>query len=176
MLLNINSEKLKQIRESKCWSQQQLADLSGLSLRTVQRIEAKGVASQESIKCLSAVFELDTQDLLDTTRTPDAKSASECTEPNERDLDRAFSNSATYDVNDTRFKQARRKMLIEFGVVFLTHIVAFISLFAAVNSGTIAEDTFGLLKDIVSIALVVSALALLWKEKRLKRKLNVSSW
>lgn len=41
------------------WSQQQLADASGLSVRTVQRIEAGYPASTESLKSLAAVFEVD---------------------------------------------------------------------------------------------------------------------
>ena len=63
MQLKINANKLKQLRESRCWSQQQLAEMSGLSLRTVQRIEAKSVASKESIKCLGAVFDIGITDL-----------------------------------------------------------------------------------------------------------------
>ena len=41
------------------WSQQQLAEASGLSVRTVQRIEAGYPASTESLKSLAAVFEVD---------------------------------------------------------------------------------------------------------------------
>jgi len=41
------------------WSQQQLADASGLSVRTIQRIEAGYPASTESLKSLAAVFEVD---------------------------------------------------------------------------------------------------------------------
>ena len=77
MQLKINANKLKQLRESRCWSQQQLADMSGLSLRTVQRIEAKSVASQESVKCLGAVFdiaisELFADDVLTDNPAPDS--------------------------------------------------------------------------------------------------------
>ena len=41
------------------WSQQQLAEASGLSVRTVQRIEAGYPASTESLKSLAAVFDVD---------------------------------------------------------------------------------------------------------------------
>ena len=40
-------------------SQQQLADLSGLSVRTIQRLEKGQDASTESLKSLAAVFEID---------------------------------------------------------------------------------------------------------------------
>ncbi|MBL4568855.1 MAG: helix-turn-helix transcriptional regulator [Flavobacteriaceae bacterium] len=54
---NINS--LKRLRLEYKWSQTQLADLSGLSLRTIQRIENGDKPSIESIKALSSLFEID---------------------------------------------------------------------------------------------------------------------
>lgn len=50
---------VQKLRLQKGWSQQQLADLSGLSVRTVQRIEQGQSASVESLKSLAAVFEID---------------------------------------------------------------------------------------------------------------------
>ncbi len=50
---------IKQIRISKGWSQEQLAEFSGLSVRTIQRIERGHNAGLESLKCLAAVFETD---------------------------------------------------------------------------------------------------------------------
>ncbi len=50
---------IQKLRLQRGWSQQQLADLSGLSVRTVQRIEQGQVASTESLKSLAAVFEID---------------------------------------------------------------------------------------------------------------------
>ena len=50
---------VQKLRLQKGWSQQQLADLSGLSVRTVQRIEQGQAASLESLKSLAAVFEID---------------------------------------------------------------------------------------------------------------------
>ena len=50
---------IQKLRLQRGWSQQQLADLSGLSVRTIQRIEQGQVASTESLKSLAAVFEID---------------------------------------------------------------------------------------------------------------------
>jgi len=50
---------VQKFRLKKGWSQQQLADFSGLSVRTVQRIEAGQPASTETLKSLAAVFEVD---------------------------------------------------------------------------------------------------------------------
>ncbi|MBT5185716.1 MAG: Pr2TM family membrane protein, partial [Kordiimonadaceae bacterium] len=48
---------IKTLRQEKGWSQEHLAQASGLSLRTIQRIERGHKASLESLNCLSAVFE-----------------------------------------------------------------------------------------------------------------------
>lgn len=50
---------IKEIRISKGWSQEQLAQFSGLSVRTIQRIERGYNAGLESLKCIAAVFEVD---------------------------------------------------------------------------------------------------------------------
>ena len=50
---------IQKLRLQRGWSQQQLADASGLSVRTIQRIEAGQPASTESLKSLAAVFEVD---------------------------------------------------------------------------------------------------------------------
>jgi transcriptional regulator with XRE-family HTH domain len=50
---------VQKLRLKRGWSQQQLAEASGLSVRTVQRIEAGQPASTETLKSLAAVFEVD---------------------------------------------------------------------------------------------------------------------
>ena len=45
------------------WSQEQLAEMSALSVRTIQRIEKGGNADIESLKSLAAVFELELSEL-----------------------------------------------------------------------------------------------------------------
>lgn len=49
---------IQKLRLQRGWSQQ-LADLSGLSVRTIQRLEKGQDASTESLKSLAAVFEID---------------------------------------------------------------------------------------------------------------------
>ena len=48
---------IQQRRLEKGWSQEELARHSGLSTRTIQRIEGGQKAGLESLKCLAAVFE-----------------------------------------------------------------------------------------------------------------------
>ena len=50
---------VKDLRQERNWSQEKLADLSGLSLRTLQRIEASNKAGYESLRCLALAFEID---------------------------------------------------------------------------------------------------------------------
>lgn len=50
---------LKQLRLSKHLSQEQLAEMSGLNVRTIQRIESGHNASMESQKCLAAALDVD---------------------------------------------------------------------------------------------------------------------
>ncbi|MCF6262542.1 MAG: helix-turn-helix domain-containing protein [Xanthomonadales bacterium] len=57
--MNIASEKLKSLRQQKGWTQQHLAEVSGISLRTIQRAESSGVTSTDTIGALSAVFEVE---------------------------------------------------------------------------------------------------------------------
>lgn len=51
------------LRLRRGWSQEQLAYLSGLSVRTIQRIENGQTASIESLKSLASVFEMDFNEL-----------------------------------------------------------------------------------------------------------------
>src|SRR5262245_15629096 len=50
---------IQKLRLKRGWSQEQLAEASGLSARTIQRIEAGQPASAETLKSIAAVFEVD---------------------------------------------------------------------------------------------------------------------
>ena len=54
---------LKQLRISRHLSQDQLAQMAGLNVRTIQRIESGHNASIESLKCLASVLEVDVSTL-----------------------------------------------------------------------------------------------------------------
>jgi len=61
--VNISKEKIRQLRISKGWPQEQLALASGLSVRTVQRVESEGAASLNTAMSLAATFEVDVSEL-----------------------------------------------------------------------------------------------------------------
>ena len=58
----INLRDIKKMRLERHWSQDQLAEMSGLSIRTIQRIENGENAGLESLKSLAAVFEINIAD------------------------------------------------------------------------------------------------------------------
>ena len=49
---------VRKLRLQRHWSQDQLAQLSGLSIRTIQRIERGQTPGLESLKSLAAVFDV----------------------------------------------------------------------------------------------------------------------
>lgn len=54
---------IRELRKQKYWSQDQLAQMSGLSIRTIQRIERDQKAGLESLKALSAIFDIEISEL-----------------------------------------------------------------------------------------------------------------
>jgi transcriptional regulator with XRE-family HTH domain len=63
MDMKVDSSYIKAQRARRAWSQEHLAEVSGLGLRTIQRIEKTGAASYESARSLAAVFEMDVAEL-----------------------------------------------------------------------------------------------------------------
>ncbi len=59
MMMKIDAEKIRNWREDRCWSQEQLADISGVSLRTIQRIENGESVSRETVMALAAAFNVE---------------------------------------------------------------------------------------------------------------------
>ena len=74
MNTRINQERVKVLRLGKSWTQQRLAEEAGISLRSMQRIEAEGTASLQSRAAIAAAFGI---------------------EPNELDIEEANHNSTT---------------------------------------------------------------------------------
>lgn len=63
MEMNVDRHLIRNERERRAWTQEHLAQVAGLGLRTVQRIEAKGVASFESVRALAAVLDRSASEL-----------------------------------------------------------------------------------------------------------------
>jgi len=61
--MKAKSSLIRKYRTDRLWSQEQLASMTGLGLRTIQRLESRGSGSPESIKALAAVFEVEADTL-----------------------------------------------------------------------------------------------------------------
>lgn len=60
----VDAQRMKRLRVAKNWTQQHLADVCGVSMRTIQRVEKDGVASNETVASYAAVFEMPVTELL----------------------------------------------------------------------------------------------------------------
>ena len=76
MDMKVNTDLIKQLRQARAWSQEELATAASLSLRTVQRVEAEGIASLESKKAIASAFGIDAA-VLDDNRASLAATATE---------------------------------------------------------------------------------------------------
>ena len=65
--MDVNAEKIKNLRTQRSWTQQHLADACGVSLRTVQRVERYGNTSNETLMSLASVFEVQQCDITTTS-------------------------------------------------------------------------------------------------------------
>ncbi|MDG1732434.1 MAG: helix-turn-helix transcriptional regulator [Thalassotalea sp.] len=65
---------VKKLRAENNWSQEQVAVFSGLSIRTIQRVESGQSASLETLKSLASVFEVDISKLTEEIKVIDKKS------------------------------------------------------------------------------------------------------
>ncbi|MFH1215785.1 MAG: 2TM domain-containing protein [Pseudomonadota bacterium] len=68
---------VRKLRLERGWSQEQLAEISGLSVRTIQRIERGQKPSLETMKSLAAVFEADVAHLTMEADMSDQKMSAE---------------------------------------------------------------------------------------------------
>lgn len=64
MNAGIDGELVRKLRTAKSWSQEELGKISGLSARTIQRIEVEGSSSLDSRRALASAFGLKPEDLL----------------------------------------------------------------------------------------------------------------
>jgi len=70
MDMKLKTAVIRQEREERAWSQEHLAGVTGLALRTIQRIESTGSASYESAGAIAAVFDLPVAALRDGELQP----------------------------------------------------------------------------------------------------------
>lgn len=62
--LNPDGTKIKALRIQRGWTQEQLAEIAGISTRTVQRAERANTAAFETLRAIAVAFEMDFDQLL----------------------------------------------------------------------------------------------------------------
>lgn len=61
--MNVSREVVKQLRTKRGWTQEHLAHLASVNVRTIQRIEKNGVCELETRSALASVFQVDVEQL-----------------------------------------------------------------------------------------------------------------
>lgn len=64
--MKLDAERIRELRNEQGLSQETLAEAAGLSVRTIQRVESRGLASGETAMALAAVFKTRVDQLEDT--------------------------------------------------------------------------------------------------------------
>jgi len=107
---------IQKFRVDKGWSQEELATHSGLSVRTIQRIENGKRASLESLKCLAAVFETKVSDLIQENPMNDTPTS------NQYFLDQSEQDAIDYVDNLRAFHMNWITFIIVIPFMFLLNI------------------------------------------------------
>lgn len=150
---------VRKLRLKRAWSQEQLAQFSGLNIRTIQRIERGQKAGLESLKSLAAVFEIELDELLEkeNMNSSDNYSAEESRIIDHvRDIKGFYSHLINYTV----------VILALFLVNFLTSPGYYWAWWAAFGWGV------GLISHGISVFEVYSFFGADWEKKQIEKRLG----
>ena len=111
MAFKTDAKKIKRWREERHWSQEHLAELAGVGIRTVQRIENGEPASKDTLTALAAAFNVDAMAL--------------CIDPEEEATARVRSKN----------EKMRSGILLSFLIHFVSYVLGMI-IFTAINLST----------------------------------------
>ncbi len=79
--MELRGDVVKELRLAKSWTQQHLADVCGVNLRTVQRVENKGSASLETIMALCVALDVQREKLFSVPSVDEVDDASVGSDP-----------------------------------------------------------------------------------------------
>jgi len=133
---------VKSLRLEKRWSQEQLAQLSDLNVRTIQRVEKGKSVGAETLKSLASVFEISTDELINSI---DNEKNLQTKEDANTIKDNSQQNKAKEKVKSIKYFYAFSAFLIAVFLLFMLPnyndgenlgplIVVFLS-FSALNAG-----------------------------------------
>ena len=153
---------VRKLRLEKGWSQEQLAEISGLSVRTIQRIERGQNPSLESLKSLAAVFE---------------------TEVSELKMEAVMSNQAKISVEEEQAIIYVRDIK-----GFYTHLIIYIAVVGGLFALNITRSPnhlwaiwpaigwgIGVLFHALNVYEVFNVFGVDWEKRQIKKRLNRNS-
>jgi len=155
---------MKSLRLKRNWSQEQLAQFSGLNVRTIQRVERGDKVGSETLKSLAAVFEISVSELLEliNKETQPAK---------------ASQNIAKENVTNEQLKNAKEKVkLIKYFYGFCTFLTVVFIFFMLPNYNS-GENFGSLVAVFLSFAVMIAGFAFYvfepfgdkWEQKKLSQ-------
>lgn len=143
---------IRKLRLDRGWSQEELAAASGISVRTIQRLENGGRASLETLKCLAAVFESELSELRENMQmntTADNVTPGSCLSEEDRAALNFASQLRRYaeleDGRDPQEEKIRHQLRSE--RAFLIHAAFFVvanALLLVINLMTTPQKTWAI--------------------------------
>ncbi|MEI8633296.1 helix-turn-helix domain-containing protein [Vibrio sp. PP-XX7] len=161
---------IKALRLQRGWSQEQLAELTGLSVRTIQRVEKGQSPSLESLRAFAAVFDMSVEDIqvkIGIRNTPDQKML----ENEEQDA----------QIDQVTGKVRRKRLFLKRGVNYLFTVAILFFINLLINLFTGADNlwaiwsAFGLGVAFVIRTIQDSTYFLFnsrWEQKEIKKQLS----
>lgn len=167
---------VRKLRLQRGWSQEHLSQVSGLSVRTIQRIERGQTAGLESLKSLAAVFDVNITDLTmtDLTKEPDMSDAVHVNQQEERNPQvtlAADEERAMQRVRDIKgFYGHLRSYLTVIAMLFVINLLTDASyiwaIWPALGWG------IGILNHGLSVFEVFSYFSPAWEKKQVEKQLG----
>lgn len=163
-IITLKAKAVKSLRLKKHWSQEQLAQLSGLNVRTIQRVEKGDNVGMESLKSLAAVFEISPDELLAAINNENGQQPKGATPSN---------------AEETALQKAKDKAkLIKYFYAFTAYLIAMFLLFILPNYND-GENTGPLVVVFLSFSVMIAGFALYvfqpfgesWENKKAKQLL-----
>ncbi|WP_185964541.1 helix-turn-helix domain-containing protein [Aliikangiella marina] len=159
---------MKSLRLSKGWSQDQLAQMSGLNVRTIQRVEKGDTVGAETLKSLASVFEISTEELLQRIEAEK--------EP------KSITETEQVQIDSNREQIEKRVDGIKYFYAFSAFLITVFVLFMLPNYNE-GENTGPLIVVFLSFAVLIGGLAIVvyqpfgeqWKKKKVEQILKQQS-
>ena len=113
----MNESRIAELRRAKGWTQERLAQESGITVRTIQRLEAGNDASLESISLVAKALDVQVGELFQSVQTPH------------------FSQAVEGIESRTRAEQERRNSITH-GIMMIFNALGIVVTFGTVILGT----------------------------------------